>query len=219
MSTYENSPSLPNALAGMIDSRMLDVHVAIPGIVQAYDQTTQTVDVLPAIRQAYCNEDGERVVECMPVISDVPVVFQGGSGFSITFPLVKGDSVLLVFSDSSIDKWLTREGDANKLFTRGGDVDPNDYRKHALSDAIAIPGLRTFNTATDQVDPDKMVIAGDMKLGSKDASDRPMLVSEFNTFLSGNFDVHIHTDPQGGFTGAPTAPGTPAVGATKVEIE
>ena len=128
------SPTFAEVLRTAMDSHTADLHVAMPGRVESYDSTNQSVSVQPLIRRGYTGEDGERAVESLPVITGVPVVFPGTGGVSITWPVAAGDTVLLVFSESSIDKWLSR----------GGEVDPLDDRKHTLSDAIAIPGLRDF---------------------------------------------------------------------------
>ena len=53
------------------------------------------------------------------------------------FDLVPGDTVLLVFSERSIDKWAQQ----------GGEVDPLDSRLHHLSDPVALPGLLSLNKA------------------------------------------------------------------------
>jgi hypothetical protein len=70
--------------------------------------------------------------ESLPVITDVPVVFPGAGDYSVTFPIAKGDTVLLIFAEGSLDQWLTK----------GGEVDPQDDRRFSLTDAIAIPSLR-----------------------------------------------------------------------------
>jgi hypothetical protein len=46
----------------------------------------------------------------------------------------RGDTCLLVFSQRSLDRWKSQ----------GGRVTPDDGRKHALSDAIAIMGVQAF---------------------------------------------------------------------------
>jgi hypothetical protein len=72
----------------------------------------------------------------MPVINNVPVIWPRTSLGSISFPLTHGDGVLLIFSERSLDEWLSN----------GGALAPNDPRQFDLSDAIAIPGLFSFAT-------------------------------------------------------------------------
>lgn len=131
MSDDESNPTMARMLSLVMDRRLEEVHTAMPGVVTAYDATTQQCSVQPSISLAYEDETGQRVVEEPPVITNVPVAFQRGGGFRFTFPLVAGDTVLLVFSMRSIDRWQTK----------GGVVDPGDDRRFHLSDAIAIPGV------------------------------------------------------------------------------
>jgi hypothetical protein len=107
--------------------------------VESYDATTQKASVQPLIKRGYYDEKGGvRQAESLPIITGVPVLFPGGGGCRITWPIAVGDTVLLVFSEASLDKWVVT----------GGEVDPRDDRRHSLSDAVAIPGLRPFKNAT-----------------------------------------------------------------------
>ena len=65
------------------------------------------------------------------MIYNVPVLFPRSRKAAVTFPLEKGDTVLLVFAERSLDEWIEKGG--NK-------VSPEDPRRHDMSDAIAIPG-------------------------------------------------------------------------------
>jgi hypothetical protein len=114
------------ALAGL--------HTALPGQIEAYDYTTQRARVKPLIQRA----DADGTLESFPVIVDVPVVWPRSGGASLTFPVAAGDTVLLIFSERSLDWWLSV----------GGDSPPGDPRRFDLSDAIAIPGLYPFSEAS-----------------------------------------------------------------------
>lgn len=146
----------------LIDSKLLDLHTAIPGRIEAYDPDTQKADVKPLIKSNFFDDDGVRVTESLPIITDVPVLFPGAGGFRFTFPVNRGDKVLLVFSESSLDK----------LLSSGEEVDPEIYSRHELSDAIAIPGFRDFRTTT-AAHSSAMVLesSSQILLGSKTASD------------------------------------------------
>jgi hypothetical protein len=124
-------PTLAEIIREAITSRLLDVHVCLPGRVESYNEATQTADVLPMIRRPLVTEDGEVVHEDLPKLPNVPVVFQRTAAFSMSFPLVPGDFVLLMFSSSAVGNWRTT-----------GDVsDPGDLRRHDLSGAFAVPGI------------------------------------------------------------------------------
>lgn len=109
-----------------------NVYTSIPAEVIKVETFTseQTVDVKPLINKTY--DDG--VVLALPSILSVPVVFPSAGGGVLTFPIKKGDTVLIVFSMRSIDEWLEGKGES---------VTPSDIRTHYLNDAIAIPGLYT----------------------------------------------------------------------------
>jgi len=133
-----NAPSLATAVKKAITFSLTDVNTCLPGRIEKYDYAKQKADVKPLIKKLYV--DG--TTEALPVIVNVPVVWPRGGGGSLTFPLEKGDGVLLVFSQRSLDTWLSK----------GGDTGPGDPRKFDLSDAIAIPGLFPFSETGDAVD-------------------------------------------------------------------
>lgn len=124
-----------DALDAWVGDAVAGLHVSTVGRIESYDAAKQRAEVQPMIRRGVVLEDGTRTTELHPIITDVPVVFPGSGGYSITWPIAKGDTVLLVFADQSLDRWLPR----------GDIVDPADDRSHTLTDAIAIPGIRPFS--------------------------------------------------------------------------
>ena len=69
----------------------------------------------------------------MPILPDVPVVFPGGGGFALTFPVAAGDECLVVFASRCIDAW----------WQSGGVGEPMEPRMHDLSDGFALVGVRS----------------------------------------------------------------------------
>jgi hypothetical protein len=209
--TTHNTPNISQALSVLMESRLSGLHVAMPARVETYDKAQQRASVQPIMRRAYISEEDQRVPEQYPVIEGVPIVFPGAGAYKMTWPINKGDIVFLIFSEGSIDKWLS---------VGGIDVDPDDDRRNALSDAVAIPGLLSFKGASDQVDDDALVIAGGtIKLGGQDATDPVMLKSEMDSLRS-DYRLHTHLDPASGSTGAPQAPydwSTPIAGSSVVK--
>ena len=128
------SPELSEVLAGVAAGVAADVRVAMPARVERWDAATQTVDCKPVVRQAYTDEDGARAVADLPVIPNVPVLIPKG----FWCEPVPGDFVLLVFSDSSLDKWLQ---------VGGGPLDPESDERHHIANALAITGLVPFSAA------------------------------------------------------------------------
>ena len=135
---------LSEALQHVYDELSASLCVMLPGTVERYDAAEQKAAVLPSIRRRYT--DGEE--QDRPVIEDVPVVWPRGGSASLTMPLKRGDGVMLLFSDRSLDRWLDR----------GGVVTPDDRRKHSESDAVAVPGLWSFADVPGDASDDGAVL-------------------------------------------------------------
>jgi len=137
------TPTLGETLRTAMRAISTEMRVAIPAKVIKYDKDKQFCDCQPVIKETFRDESTEE----MPIIYSVPVAHQRAGDAYIHMPLAKGHYVLLVFSDRSLDKWLST----------GGIVSPDDKRLHHLSDAVAIPGCYPFNEASD-VDNAKDII-------------------------------------------------------------
>lgn len=114
----------------MIERQIREVHTAMPGEIVSFDPATGLATVLPSMK--YRKPDGTTVD--YPQISGVPVLFPQGLGgnATIAFPVVAGDSCLIIVAEQSIDYWLYgQETDTDLAFD--------------LTDAMCIPGL--FSTA------------------------------------------------------------------------
>lgn len=167
------SQDLESLIEEAIDIDLLELNTCMPAIVTKYDASTQTCSVQPVFKRTTIN--GE--VSSRGIIEDVPVVFPRSGSFGFTFPLTVGDSVLIVFSQRSLDDWVDN----------GGEVELTDYRLHDLTDAIAIPGLFSLS---DKLDPspatDSTEIRGEkIMLGKSGASDEPMVLG---TTLQANLE-------------------------------
>jgi hypothetical protein len=106
---------------------------ALPGIVQSFDSNKMTVVVQPAIKALWRDPLGNQTWQTLPLCLDVPVVFPGGGGCTITFPLVAGDECLLIFASRCIDAW----------WQSGGVGVQAELRMHDLSDGFCLPGPRS----------------------------------------------------------------------------
>ncbi len=202
--TTQRTPELEDVIRLAIEDTQSRLHVALPGRVEVYDAVKQTVDVKPLVKNSFIDDDGEDVVEELPVINSVPVQFARGGGFFLSFPIVKGDHVLLVFNERSIDKFQTGSGD---------DIDPVDTRMHNLSDAVALPGFYPDSKALADAHPSNAVLGkdggtqihvadGKIELGAEASADKASLDSKLQTELTRLkteldalkviFDAHIH---------------------------
>lgn len=197
------TPTLAEVIRRAWDARMLDVHTSMPGMVVSYDAATQTADVQPMLRRPMRDQDGERVVEELPVVPGVPVLFPRTASAFVSLPIAAGDFVLLAFCEGSIDAW------------RGtGDVaDPGDERRHNLSHAVAIPGVYPAAQALGDAHSTNVVIghdggtqihvqpggSGGVLIGGAAAAEPMILGQTLVTWLL----AHVHPAP-GGTTSAPT---------------
>ena len=138
-----------------------NLYTAIPAVVLNTDKfaTEQIVDVVPTIGRLY--EDGSYTDP--QTVFNAPVVFPAGGGGAITFPIKRGDVVLLVFSQRDTNNWRASEG---KLSTK-----PKTPRSHALTDAMVIPCLGTAsNNSSPNPDDVEVKFAGSNVLLKKDGT-------------------------------------------------
>lgn len=153
------NPSLSDVLDVALEGALADVHTAMPGTIVSYDAGSRRASVQPLLQRAYFDEDGNRQVERYPILPSVPVVMPGNSSVGLVWTVKPGDRVLIVFAEASLNQWLAQDSEG----------DPLDERRHSLSDGVAIAGLGSSGTITDDVG-DALVLHGDdIKLGSKDA--------------------------------------------------
>lgn len=139
------TPTLDEVIREAIRASLLNVHTVMPGTVQSYDNLQNLASVQPSFKRKYVKDEE---VQDLPIINNVPVAFPRAGDSAITFPLKKGDSVLLLFAERSMDKWLTD----------GGEVSPDDPRTHDLADAIAIPGIYPKTDPIVGIDSDNLVV-------------------------------------------------------------
>jgi hypothetical protein len=119
------------ALQAFMQSWQAGVWTALPATVEAFDASAMTVSCQPTIQGKVRDQQGEWSDKTLPLLTDCPVVFPGGGGFLLTFPLAKGDEGLVVFASRCIDGWWQSSG-----------VQPQmELRQHDLSDGLFIPRM------------------------------------------------------------------------------
>ena len=128
---------MAETLRRVLDSRAVDMHTAIPGIVRSYDAAAQTADIEIALLRPVPNPDEDEPdgAEALPILPSVPIAWPRAGGFFLHFPLSAGDSVLLVFSELDMNAWRAS----------GRVSDPALGDRHGLSGAVAVPGLYPKN--------------------------------------------------------------------------
>lgn len=191
--------------AGRLNS--LQMRSGMPGAVQSYDPINQIVTVV--IVQPEVTDDGE--VLKAPVITDVPVLWPGGGGALMTFPLKAGDQGWLSFADRDISAWVD---------SRQVGVTPDSDRLHSITDAVFMPNFSRLasnpENVTVQFNQASIVIApsGQITLtGAGVVVAAPLTVTGAVTFESTDINLggidfltHVHGGVQSGGanTGGPT---------------
>lgn len=121
--------TLVQLLKNAFRSQAMEMHTCIPAKVVSYDPKKCTVDVLIGLKRKFVGEQYKEY----PIIPEVPVRFQRSAGAKaiLRFPIKKGDTGLLLFSERSLEKWLVSTDT----------VEPDDPRIFDISDATFAPDL------------------------------------------------------------------------------
>jgi len=127
--------TLADAVMASVRKAQLEMFVHLPGVVKTFDPATQTISVQPSIDRQL----KDKTIVKLPLLSDVPVIYQRSAAGSFSFPLAEGDHVLLCFSQRSLDKWKDQ----------GPGLPPSDNRIFDISDAFAIPGAYPISEPLD----------------------------------------------------------------------
>ncbi len=165
------TPTLTEVFRKAMDSLSMELRVGMPAKVIKYDHKKQMVDVQPDFKRKY--KDGK--TQDAPIIYNVPVAFFRAGNAFISMPLEKGHSVWLMFSDRSLEKWLSS----------GESGDPEDTRTHHITDAVAYPGVYSFATPASIHNEKDIIIKNDDGDGN---------ILEFRIKKNGHLQVLNKTD-------------------------
>ena len=140
MDRREREPDLLEGLMTFGEGLQSKLWTALPGIIQSFDASKQTVVVQPSIQAQVHDYDGSAKWVNLPLLVDCPVYFPSGGGVLLTFPIAAGDECLVIFANRCIDAWwqLGCPPDAN------GRPQPQvqaEFRMHDLSDGMVLPGF------------------------------------------------------------------------------
>lgn len=203
-----STPTLSRVIKEAVESRLLELHVCLPGKVEKYHKDKQKADIQPLLQRKFKTDEQVN----LPLITNVPVIWPSANNNQayITLPLKKDDTGIITFAERSLDLWLVK----------GGMVAPEDTRKHDLSDGIFIPGLNPFTNPIQNISEENIVIKNkDAKIEIKpDGSiiligNRKLIDERLINF----FNAHTHS---GGTSGPPDSLLTESsVTTTKVTAE
>jgi hypothetical protein len=201
------------------DSHASQIWTALPGIVEAVDVSAQTVSVQPAIQGVVADAAGTETAVNLPLLVDVPICWPRAGGFALTFPVKKGDEVLVVFASRCIDSW----------WQSGGVGAQAEARMHDLSDGFAVLAPTSQAKKLENVSAENVQLrdeagtsyieitpAGKIKITAEAQIDMeaPLINIKGNvvhtagtiTSLGRKIDgTHTHPGDSGGTTGVPNA--------------
>lgn len=199
-------PDLADVLFEAMESRLLEVHTAIPGKVVSYDKTTQTAEVQPVVQRIDPAEDGSLTGIELPSIPNVPVKWLRGGKMGLSLFLVPGDHVTLIFNEVATGHWRAS----------GELAPPGDLRRHSLGYPIALPGAaHDADLLEDPGSENEAVLTvgdGVFRVGSASAEMVAIakLTQQALDKIQQTFDAHTHPVPgitpgPGATTSAPSA--------------
>lgn len=145
-------------LAAWLETRLAKVHTITIAEIVTFTGDPPRCSIQPLLKRTYSSDGGERQVVTLPQIEHCPILYPSGGGWSFTWPLKTGDKVLALVCERSTDRWLASQD--------GAAVSPDDPRKHDLSDAIVLAGIRPW-AMTTPVDQADMVITREVIEGEE----------------------------------------------------
>lgn len=183
-----------DAVNDHIKGAIAQLYTTIPAIVTNISrlESDNVVSVQPAINKT--SSDGFSYP--MAEIPDVPVQWPAGGGAVLTFPIAKGDDVLLVCTMASIAEWW---------LVSSGAVTPFDQRMHDLSDCIVIPSIfRKANNPAPSKD-DVVLKYGGHSIKLEKAGGNIVISSDTPVIVNSDLEVNGNISATGEITAASTS--------------
>lgn len=135
-----------DVVRNIVVNYMSNINTCLPATIETYDPATKKASVKPLLKRTLNGQEIDT-----PVIENVPIIFPCTATAVVSLPINTGDGCLIVFSQRSIDDWLSK----------GGNIAPTDPRLFDLSDAIAIPGLFNFKDSGRTITGENVEIYND----------------------------------------------------------
>jgi len=138
-------PDFTYTIQKIVESILSEVNTSTPGAIVSYDAVKNRAIVKPDIPKWLADDDELATSK----IVEVPVLWPASSGgkTSFTMPLKSGNGGLLLFTQRSLENWLS-----------GSKEMPDDPRQFDISDCVFIPGLQSSGVSAD---PDDVVLKFD----------------------------------------------------------
>lgn len=147
MSTLQYNPAVlesePTYVAELLHQFQITLESCIPCVITEYDANNNTVDVQP-IPQRVVDTDSGIVYKDRPIIPSVPVLRMLHGGFSINFPLFKGDTGYVIAVDRNCtsaqkENSTTLFKDDDKQENNKGAMPPDDLSLAQYTNGFFLP--------------------------------------------------------------------------------
>lgn len=147
------NPSLKDLLDLLKKDILLSFSSHHVATIQSFDATSQRATATVNYPKTFFQLNSltglyEPVLLSYPILLDCPVMFLGGGGASLTFPVAKGDECLIFFNDRDIDNWF-QGGTGSACATS---------RLHSFSDGIILVGVRSLPNVLTNFDQTRAVL-------------------------------------------------------------
>lgn len=133
MEQLERINDYEESLRVAIGANRATIWTCLPGVIESVNLTAMTAVVQLTVQgQSRVVEGTWNNVDLPPVL-DCPIQFQSGGGYTMTFPIAKGDECVVHFASRCFDAWW-----------QSGGVQPQaEFRMHDLSDGFVFVGPRS----------------------------------------------------------------------------
>lgn len=156
-------------ISDMIEQRLTNLHTCMLGRIERFDHQNMTANVQPLAKRKFVGKEPQ----AMPLLINVPVSFLKAGAFFIRPPYKKGDLVLVVFTEQSLDGVSSC--------------------RHSLDDGVVVGGISTA-PLPDEHGGDFVIAKDDFKVKIIiDMDDNISLETETGdlNFTTKNGDINI----------------------------
>lgn len=133
MNRLERQNDFDASLIEALEGWQADIHTAYPAVINSFDDVAETCSCTLTVQAQVTDQNENTTWVTVTPLVDVPVHFPSGGGYTLTFPVSKGDECLVVLSSRCIDAWWQSSGPQPQA----------DLRMHDLSDGFAFVGFRS----------------------------------------------------------------------------
>lgn len=214
---------MTHLVRGIMNRLRQTTRTAVVGVVGTYDAATQRASVTPMVPEQDTVEGTARELPA-PQLQEIPVLHYGGSLRGLTFGLVEDDRVVCLVRHRS-----HQEVDAGAE----PPITPQDCRRMALSESVALPGRTTPQPAAhvhEDGEPVLYMDAGEalhlaiatanIALARADRTQEH--VDALKSYLDSHGHPYVGLDAgAAGTTGAPAAssPTPPSLASTRIKVD